>query len=222
MSLTENNVSVLMLMGQQCSFCGPMMQQLTALMKSGLIAELRIVNIEQSPQLAKELGVRSVPWLRVGPFSLQGMRSKAELEDWLQRAADFSKGGEAARAYFEEVLAEGNIRLAEQLIAEYPQAMSGVIALLADADAKINVRLGVGVLMEQMAAEQAFEPYIPQLAGYLSHADARVRGDACHYLSLTGRPELVPEIEKLLQDDSEEVREIAQESLEELQHENRT
>ena len=44
-----------------------------------------------------------------------------------------------------------------------------------------------------------------------------MRGDACHYLSLTGRQELVPEIEKLLQDDSEEVREIARESLEELQ-----
>jgi len=57
---------------------------------------------------------------------------------------------------------------------------------------------------------------IPRLIDYLSDDDARVRGDACHYLSLTRDPAYIPHIEKLLSDESEEVREIAQDSLDEL------
>ena len=50
----------------------------------------------------------------------------------------------------------------------------------------------------------------------LSNKDARIRGDACHYLSLTKDVSYVPAIKKLLSDENEEVREIAQDSLDEL------
>ena len=78
------------------------------------------------------------------------------------------------------------------------------------------MRLGVGVIIENMAQMEAFKMVIPRLLDYLSSEDARVRGDACHYLSLTKDTSYVPDIEKLLSDDSEEVREIAQDSLDEL------
>ena len=205
--------SVIMLMGQHCTFCGPMMQILTELMKSGLIAELRIINIEKQPQLARELGVRSVPWLQIGPFELAGARNRKEIVDWLERASSF----EGINSYLEEVLAEGNIEFANRLIDRYPQALENVIELMADAEAKINVRLGIGVIIEERAASEGFKAVIPRLIEYLSDSDARVRGDACHYLSLTGDKAYIPQIRAMLQDDSEEVREIAQDSLDELQ-----
>ena len=199
-------------MGTHCTYCGPMMQILTELMKAGQIAQLRIVNIENNPELAAEHGVRSVPWLQIGPFELSGSRSKKELSLWIERASSF----DGVTDYLEEVLSEGNINYANKLIQRYPQALENVIDLMADPDAKINVRLGVGVIIEELAESEQFRTVMPRLLGYLSSSDARIRGDACHYLSLTKDGSYVPEIKKLLSDESEEVREIAQESLEEL------
>jgi len=201
-----------MLMGKQCAYCGPMMLILTELMKAGELAELRIVNIEENPELAKQHGVRSVPWLQIGPFELQGARSRQEISLWLKRASS----SEGLTEYLDEVLAEGNIGYANKLIQNYPQALENVVALMADPEAKINVRLGVGVMIEEMAESEAFKVVIPHLIDYLSNKDARIRGDACHYLSLTKDSSYIPVIEKLLSDENEEVREIAQESLDEL------
>ncbi len=211
-STMNSSVSVLMLMGTQCTFCGPMMQILIELMKTGLLAELRVVNIEISPELARQHGVRSVPWLQIGPFELAGARSKQELLLWIERASSF----EGLSEYLEEVLSEGKIDYANKLIQRYPQALENVIDLMANPQAKINVRLGVGVIIEDMAVSEEFKAVIPRLVEYLSNDDARIRGDACHYLSLTKDVSYVPVIKKLLSDENEEVREIAQDSLDEL------
>ena len=210
----ENNESpaVIMLMGRQCTYCGPMMQALTELMKAGQIAELRIVNIEHSPELAGRLGVRSVPWLQIGPFELLGSRSKQEMLLWIERASSSAGFND----YLEEVLSEGNLEYANKLIEFYPQALENIIELMAEPEAKINVRLGVGVIIEEMAESVEFKAVVPRLIDYLSSKDARIRGDACHYLSLTRDASHIPLIERLLSDESEEVREIAQDSLDEL------
>lgn len=210
----QNNESpvVLMLMSRQCTYCGPMMQALTELMKAGQIAELRIVNIESSPELAVQLGVRSVPWLRIGPFELLGSRSKQEMLLWIERTSNPAGFND----YLDEVLSEGKLEYASRLLESYPQALENIIEIMADPEAKINVRLGVGVLIEDMAESVEFKVVIPRLIDYLSSKDARIRGDACHYLSLTRDVSLIPLIEPLLSDESEEVREIAQDSLDEL------
>ena len=204
---------VLMLMSSHCAYCGPMKIILSDLQAQGNINELQILNIEEKPEIAAELGVRSVPWLQVGPFELAGSRTKKELELWLQRASSF----EGVSDYFSEVLAEGKIDYANKLIQGHPETLHHIIDLMADADAKINVRLGVGVIIEELAESDIFKPVIPQLIEYLSHSDARVRGDACHYLSLTKDKSYITVIEKLLVDESDEVKEIAQDSLEDLQ-----
>ena len=201
-----------MLMGTQCAYCLPMMQLLSELMKAGHISELRIVNIEKNSDLAIQLGVRSVPWLQIGPFELQGSRSKQELLLWLQRASS----SEGLTEYLEEILSEGNIKLANKLIQHHPQALENVIELMADPEAKINVRLGVGVIIEEMAESTSFKSVIPELLELLSSPDSRLRGDACHYLSLTKDTTYITAIEELLADENDEVREIAQESLDEL------
>jgi hypothetical protein len=189
-----------------------MMQMLMEFMKVGQIAELRLVNIENAPELASELGVRSVPWLKIGPFELTGSRTKKELQLWLQRASSL----DGMTDYLVEVLSEGNVGAASKLIHGYPQALENVIELMADPEAKINVRLGAGVIIEEMAESETFKSVIPRLLDYLSNDDARIRGDACHYLSLTKDSSYIPDIERLLTDDSEEVREIAQDSLDDL------
>lgn len=211
-SETKTSPKVLMLMGQQCTFCGPMMQILMEIMKSGQLAELRVVNIEDAPELARQHGVRSVPWLQIGPFELAGARSKQEILLWIERASS----AEGLSEYIEEVLTEGKLDYVTKLVERHPRALENVIDLMADPEAKINVRLGVGVIIEEMAESEEFKVVIPRLIDYLSNDDARIRGDACHYLSLTNDVAHVPVIEKMLSDESEEVREIAQDSLDQL------
>ena len=94
--------------------------------------------------------------------------------------------------------------------------MQSVLQLMSDPDEKINVRLGVGVIMEEHAATVGFERHIPQLLTYLKHEDPRVRQDTCHYLSLTCRVDLIEQIEPLLKDVDIDVREEAEESIETL------
>ncbi len=211
---TKNNgsIAVLMLMGTQCTYCDAMMQALTALLKNGEFAQLKIVNIEQDMQLASQLGVRSVPWLQIGSFELSGSRTRQELQQWIKRASSVS----GLTEYLKEVLSEGDIARAKKLIKNEDKALQSVIHLMADTGAKINIRLGVGVLIEELAEHDVFKPVIPLLIDYLSHSDARVRGDACHYLSLTKDISLLPVIEKLLADESDEVKEIAADSIEDL------
>ncbi len=150
--------------------------------------------------------------MQIGPFELSGSRSKQEILLWIQRASSF----DGVTDYLAEVLSEGNIKYAEKLVHGYPGALENVIDLMADPEAKINVRLGVGVIIEDMAESDAFKSVIPHMRDYLSSDDARIRGDACHYLSPTKDRSFIPDIERLLSDESEEVREIAQDSLDEL------
>ena len=188
------------------------MQILTEIMKAGQLSDLRIINIEDNQELASELGVRSVPWLQIGPFELLGSRTKQEILLWLQRASSF----EGLSEYLEEMLLEGNIDAATKLVQRHPPALQNVIDLMADPEGKINVRLGVGVIIEELAESEGFKAVTPRLIDYLSNQDARIRGDACHYLSLTKDVSHIVEIEKLLSDESDEVREIAQDSLDDL------
>ena len=206
------STEVLMLVGTHCSFCGPMLKIVSEMVKQGDFATLRVVNIEQDQTLASELGVRSVPWLRIGPFELAGVRNKEEIKLWLDRAN--SEGG--ITAYLEEILAEGNVSTANKFVKRYPKALDNVIDLVMDAEGKINVRLGAGVIIEDMAESDAFKVVIPRLVDALSNKDARVRGDACHYLSLTKDTQYLPLIEPLLSDTSDEVKEIAQDSIDDL------
>ena len=91
--------------------------------------------------------------------------------------------------------------------------MHALIGLVSDADAKINARLGAGAIMEEYEGKQQLKALVPGLGELTRHHDARVRSDACHYLSLTHDASARKYIEPLLNDEHEDVREVAQESL---------
>ncbi len=65
---TSTAPEALMLMGTQCPYCPGVLKALQALLKSGHISQLKTHNIEENPEIARQLGVRSVPWVRIGPI----------------------------------------------------------------------------------------------------------------------------------------------------------
>ena len=201
-----------MLLGTHCPHCPSVLGSLAELVKQGVLARLEVVNLEQRPDIGRQLGVRSVPWVRIGPFEFSGLHSKAELQSWAEQAGT----EQGMTNYFEQLLTEGEVKRVLEMIARDHALLHALIGLVSDADAKINARIGAGVVMEEYQGRPELLALIPELGELTRHEDARVRSDACHYLSLTHDASVKQYIEPLLDDAHEEVREVAEESLAEL------
>lgn len=202
----------LLLLSTHCPHCPAVLAALADLLKQGVIGRLEAVNIEAHPEVAQTLGVRSVPWTRLGRIELPGSQSRAELADWAARA-----GTEDGLAdWFHMLLKEGQLPRVQALVEAEPELLAAVLPIVGNVDASLNVRLGAGVLFETFAATPALRALIPRLGDLSQHADARVRADACHYLGLTGDAAARPWLDARLTDDDADVREISAESLESL------
>ena len=198
-----------MLLGTHCPHCPSVLGSLSELVKQGVIARLEVVNLEQRPETGSELGVRSVPWVRIGPFEFSGLHSKAELQSWAEQAGT----EQGMTKYFEQLLGDGEVMRVLGMISNDHGLLHALIGLVSDADARINARIGAGVVMEDYEGKPELLALIPELGELTRHADARVRSDACHYLSLTHDDSVKQYIQPLLDDEHEEVREVAGESL---------
>lgn len=199
----------LMLLGTHCPHCPALLQGLGNLLKSGVIGRLEVINIEARPDVASKLGARSVPWVRIGPFELAGLRSENELREWAQQASS----GEGLTAYLKELLSTGEIDKARKLVYEESAGIDALLSAFAEANTPLNTRIGISAIMEDLEGSDLLNGITGRLGELTRHVDARVRGDACHYLTLTGNKAVIPYIEPLLEDPDENVRELAQESI---------
>ena len=198
-----------LLIATGCTHCPVVLEALTTLLKKGRFAKLTITNIAQSPERAQELGVRSVPWLQLGPFTLTGMHSLAELTEWIEQAGSI----EGMSRYIEEQLKQGNLSDVESLLKKQPEMMAALIPLMDDENTDMKIRFGVDALIESLAIESDISPLIPELGKLSGSTRQALRADATHYLSLTRHKDAVPFLEARLKDESEDIREIAQDSI---------
>jgi hypothetical protein len=199
----------LLLISTHCPHCPTMLAALADLVKQGMIGRLEAVNLEQHPEVGQTLGVRSVPWVRIGRIELAGVHSKAELTEWAGKAD--SEAGMAD--YFHMLLKEGQLPRAQAMIEADPTLLAAVLPIVGNVDASLNVRLGAGVLLENFEHTDTLRALLPQLGELSQHDDARVRADACHYLGLTGDAGAHPWLDARLMDEDADVREIAAESV---------
>jgi hypothetical protein len=185
---------------------------LANLVKTGVIGKLEIFNIEERPEVAQKLGVRSVPWIRIGPFELEGMHSEKELGQWAAQADSV----DGLAKYFDELLSSGRIHKALRLIPDQPRSLDALLQLFASPDTRLSTRIGISAIMEELSGSELLAGIVDRLGELTRHEDARVRGDACHYLELSGSERAVAYLTPLLEDPDTSVRDIAQESLEQL------
>jgi hypothetical protein len=202
----------LLLISTHCPHCPAVLAALADLVKQGTIGRLEAVNLEQLPEVGQALGVRSVPWLRIGRIELAGQHGKAELAEWAAKAD--SEAGLAD--WFHLLLKEGQLPRAQAAIEADPGLLAAVLPIVGNVEASLNVRLGAGVLLESFAGSDTLRALLPRLGELSQHADARVRADACHYLGLTADAAAKPWLDARASDDDADVREIAAESLQAL------
>jgi len=202
----------LLLLTSRCPFCPTVLAALSELVKGGRLARLEVVNIERRPEVAQALGVRTVPWVRIGPFELEGLRSAAELRQWAERAGCT----EGMADYFNELLTDGKLDKTIELVRQDAARIGALLYLLKNPDTNLQVRVGLSAVMEALAGGEALKTRIDEIGALTRSPDAHVRGDACHYLSLTHSARAVPYLRALLADSERQVREIAADSLEVL------
>lgn len=196
-----------------CTHCPPVLHSLGEMVKQALIGKLTVVNIAAHPEQAAEYGVRAAPWLRLGPFTLTGAHSLAELKQW----AEWATGDEGTAHYVEHLLKEGDYKHAVAFIAGDTHRLKALLAIVANPEANISVRLGVSALLEAYTNTPELQALLPQLAVLTRHADHRVRADACYLLGRTGSAAARDHVAVCLEDASDEVQEIAEEAMEELE-----
>ncbi|MFA5627014.1 MAG: HEAT repeat domain-containing protein [Thiohalomonadaceae bacterium] len=196
-----------------CPHCPIVLQGLSEMVKQGAIGRLEVINVAAHPELAAGMGVRAAPWTRLGEFELEGAQTPQELQHWLELA----KRSDGLVRYLEQLLKDGQLTRAEQLLERHPDWLAHLLPLLTQAELPLQVRLGIGALIEGMAGHAELKKLLPTLAELSQSEDQGLRADACHYLALTGSPDAIPYLQQRLGDESKDVREIAQEGLELLQ-----
>ncbi|MCG8489609.1 MAG: HEAT repeat domain-containing protein [Chromatiales bacterium] len=208
MSQTETP-DVLFLLATGCHHCPSVLETLNGLLKQGRIGRLEAINIVAHPEVAGEVGTRSVPWTRVGQFELEGALTPGELDQWVARAAANS----GVSDYFVECLGAQRPDKVIAWLDRQPENLVDLLELLSAESTPMAARIGVGVVMEQLEGDPRLRDVLPTLTALCQSSEANIRADAAHFLGLTRSPEAKRVLNTLLEDDHPDVREIAADSL---------
>jgi hypothetical protein len=205
----------LLLLAPGCAHCPVVLEGLSRLLKQGRLARLEAVNITEYPQAAQAVGTRSVPWTRIGPFELEGALTPTELTRWVELA----DSGQGFADYYLHLLETRRPHKVSEQIKQYPESLPQLIGLLADEATPMSARIGVGVVMEELAGDPVLLQGLATLTSLAESGQANVRADATHMLGLIGHPNAEPPVRQRLDDPDPNVREIAQEALQMLHNE---
>lgn len=192
-----------------CPHCPGVKQALGILAKEGLIASLEVVDLATHPERAQALGVRSVPWLRIGELPFEGAMSLGELCSWATRAATAS----GLKDYFFAMLKSGHRGKVEEAIRADPQRSVALVDLMRDPEASMAIRLGIGAVLEELQGSGSAAPMAPKLAEMLHDPEPRNRADAAHFLSLIGDTQALNILRGCLDHPDPDIREIAYDAL---------
>lgn len=204
--------SALLLIATGCQHCPSVLLSLSQLVKEGKLSSLEVVNIVAAPERAQALNVRSVPWVKIGEFELVGLKSRAELEKWIDKS---STSGDMSE-YFDELMTSGEIAKVQQMIEQQPEQMQSLFNIMQSDNSSLSARIGVGAIIEGLAGSDILIKQIDQLGKFCQHKNPRVRNDACYYLGLSHHVSARKYIEPLLDDENPEVRECATDALDEI------
>jgi hypothetical protein len=205
-------VDALLLVAPGCPHCAGVLEGLVGLIKEAALGRLEVVNVAAEPAVARELGVRAVPWLRIGPFELSGLHTPAELRHWAALAAR----EDGMTHYLADLLATGRRAQVTTRVQQDPALLPRLVDLLGDPESGLSVRIGVMATLEELQGSGRLAVLADRLAPLTRHVEPRIRADACHALSLTGATGIGELIRACLDDPDPEVRETATDAIENL------
>lgn len=201
--------TALIFIAKECPHCPSLLKLCTEAVKDGELSQLEVVNIATQGERASKLGIRSVPWVRIGDYEHTGVATPSEFAAWIKKAAKTD-----VHDHIVHMLENQQLEKCEKLSIESHDYRSALVPLFSDLETPMAVRIGIGAVMEALADADKINELLPLLSNATQHKDEQVRADACHYLGLTSSESVVPILTRCLEDPSHEVSEIAAESLE--------
>lgn len=207
---SQNKFKALLFTSPSCAHCPGLKAALQTLLDEGEISALEIMDVTVKTMHAQSLGIKSVPWLQLGPFQFEGALSLGELRTW----AECAKREDGLKIYFYEMLKSGKRAKVENMIRQQPEHAAILGDLLLDNTASMAVRIGIGAVLEEFQGSDLLATLVPKLVQILHQQEPRNRADAAHYLSLIANPTALHALRNCLQDADAEVQEIAREALE--------
>jgi len=204
--------SVLLLTSSNCPHCHAMIRSLDSLLKQQKLSMLEVINIEEQPDRATGFNVRSVPWFKLGLLEFNEALTESELTNWIDSYNTY----DSYSRYIEYLLLNGKLNLAIDWIEKNNVSLNEVLNLITKLEIKINVRIGIGAIFEHYDSSKKLSEIIPRIKILMDSANAELRADLCHFLLLTRDKGLCNYLQKLLHDEDRNVREIAEESIDEL------
>ena len=199
----------LLLMTGGCPHCPAALQALTVLLKEATIGRLEVINVAVNIEEAEMRGVQSVPWIKIGPFEVEGAATPAKLRELAQGVND----DKVFDAWLLEMLKAGKRQKFEVLVKNEPQRIHALASMMRNPEASMAIRLGIGAILEELHGSGFSDPLVPELAEMLVSKDRLLRADACHFLTLIGGEAIRPHMLACLEDADSEIREIAEEWL---------
>ncbi len=200
---------VLMFVSPDCVHCTSVLKSMRMLLKENRIANLEIINAAAQREQAAALGIKSVPWVRIGQFELEGLITPDILRQWVEQ----SLSPKGVQAYFMEMLTTGRRDKVEKLIRNNPSGAEVLVELLVDPEASMAVRIGMGAVLEELQGSGLTDSMIPGLGNLLLNGDSLIRVDACHFLTLIGGAAVTDYMKLCLEDENADIREMAHETL---------
>lgn len=201
--------SAIFLLGTHCPHCPSVLQHLNHLIKKGDLSQLTIVNIESSPETAQKYGVRSVPWVKIGDYTLTGLQPL----DALEQRVRWVKNNYRLLGDYDHMLSTGKAQQVVESINADNQHLDVIMTLLADPATVLSTRIGIGVVMEELEGSDLLRLQLEKLGNLLESDDNRVRADVAHYLSLTHSKQAIKYLQKHSGDPDKEVNEVIEDSL---------
>lgn len=211
-SLSNERSRAILFTSKQCPHCPSVKKILTELNQSGELAQLDVYDIAEDHELVEQNKVRSVPWFKISELEFQGLHTASELRYWVEKAGT----EEGVLRYITDNLNEGRLSAVETLINQHHDYLTIALQILEDVTAPIQARIGLGAVLEGLAGTALMDNLLPTLETLTTHQDHRVRGDACHYLGFINNSKSKAILNRCLDDEHPEVREIAQDSLDDL------
>jgi hypothetical protein len=203
-------------MATGCAHCPTVLQNLGQLLKQGKIGRLEAINIVEHPEAAQQIGTRTVPWTRIGPFEIEGNMSLGALEQWI----DLMDKEEGVSRYLSHLFETRRAHAASSWLQRNPNRIRGLLRLLESPTTPIVVRIGIGVVAEELQGTPTWHAALADLIKLAQSSDAALRADVAHYLGLTHSSDAKETLQGMLEDDNPDVREIAADSLTLLSREN--
>lgn len=199
----------LMLISSSCPYCSEVAVTLVELLKQGELSSIKLVNLELRPELAERHNVRSVPWVKIGDISTTGLTTQSELLEIAHAVGT----ADTMLLKLNELLTAGQLPKAREVVLGDARYLEAIMQIIGNPDSKINVRVGVGAILEDMMGSPDLKRHTEDLIKLTKHSSPTVRSDAAHYLSLVGGERVEAALKDLLNDGNKDVREIAQDGL---------